>query len=180
MRLQSLTHLLEAVQAVARPRKVYLLGSGSLLAFHPELGEPGQPLDLTSDADVLLDPISDAMAETLQVAVGRDSAFMAETGYYADILRPTIVEALPAGWDSRVKPVPGLAQVFALDPYDLAVVKLLVGREKDMDLLRAMLRLRIIEPTRLRQHFQETPLGEREVFVAGRNLATLLGGQDSE
>ena len=99
---------------------------------------------------------------------------MAETGYYADILRPAIEETLPAGWQTRVHLVPGYEHVCALDCYDLGVVKLMIGREKDLNLLRALLRLRILEPQRLREHFQQTLLGEREVFAAGRNLAALL------
>lgn len=99
---------------------------------------------------------------------------MAENGYYADILRPAIAKTLPAGWESRLHPVAGYDNVFALDPYDLAVVKLMVGREKDLDLLRAMLRLKIVEPARLRQHYQQTPLGEREAVAAGRNLTLVL------
>ena len=85
-----------------------------------------------------------------------------------------MAETLPAGWESRLHPVPGFDNVFALDPYDLAVVKLMVGRAKDLDLLRALLRLGIIEPARLQQHYRQTPLGEREMISAGRNLTTLL------
>ena len=68
----------------------------------------------------------------------------------------------------------GYAHVFALDPYDLALVKLVLGREKDLELLRALLRLTILEPAKLRQHYQATPLGEREALSAGRNLHVLL------
>lgn len=50
----------------------------------------------------------------------------------------------------------------------------MVGREKDLDLLRAMLRLKIVEPELLRQHYQQTPLGEREAITAGRNLTRVL------
>ena len=64
--------------------------------------------------------------------------------------------------------------MFALDPYDLALVKLTVGRPKDLDLLRALLKLAIIEPARLRQHYHATPLGENEASVAGRNLGVVL------
>ncbi|MCI0535810.1 MAG: hypothetical protein L0Z50_11350 [Verrucomicrobiales bacterium] len=174
MRLQSLNHLIEIVRAVTRPKRVEILGSASLLPGHPELGVPGGPLERTTDADFLIDPISDALAESLQFAAGRDSAFMAENGYYADILRPEMAEALPAGWQSRLHSVPGYDNVFALDAYDLALVKLMVGREKDLDLLRAMLRLGIVEPARLRQHYQQTPLGEREAMDAGRNLNAVL------
>jgi hypothetical protein len=175
MRLQSLNHLVEVVHAVARPVRICVLGSASLLPDHPQLGNPGAPLELTTDADFLLDPVNEAIAESLQLAAGRDSAFMAQNGYYADILRPTIAETLPEGWESRLHAVAGYADVFALDVYDLALVKLLVGRQKDLDLLRALLTLGILEPARLQAHYQQTPLGERDAFAAGRNLTLLLG-----
>jgi hypothetical protein len=174
MRLQSLNHLIDVVLAVARPTSVRLLGSTSLLPAHPELGETGCPLEMTADADFLLDPSNEGIAESLQLAAGEDSAFMAEFGYYADILRPSIAEALPAGWDSRLHPISGYTNVFALDVYDLALVKLMIGREKDLDLLRTLLRMGILEPARLREHYRQCPLGEREAVVAGRNLAALL------
>jgi len=50
----------------------------------------------------------------------------------------------------------------------------MVGREKDLDLIRAMLRLKIVEPEKLREHYQRTPLGEREAVTAGRNLTLML------
>ena len=174
MRLQSLSHLIEVVRSVAQPGRVCVVGSASLLPVHPELGEVGHPLERTTDADFLLEPVNEAMAESLQLAAGRDSAFMGQYGYYADILRPVMAETLPAGWESRLHPVAGYDNVFALDPYDLAVVKLMVGRAKDLDLLRALLKLGILEPARLQQHYQQTPLGEREMITAGRNLTALL------
>jgi hypothetical protein len=174
MRLQSLKHLIDVVRAVAQPRVVQILGSASLLPLHPELDVAGSALELTTDADFLLDPSSEAMAESLQFAAGRDSAFMSQNGYYLDILRPTIAETLPAGWESRLHPVAGYDNVFALDVYDLALVKLMVGRQKDLELLRALFKLRIVRPERLRDHYQEIPLGEKEAIAAGRNLASLL------
>lgn len=167
-------HLIEVLQAVARPNAIRILGSSSLLPEHPELGEKGCLLELTTDADFLLDPSNEAIAESLLLATGKDSAFMAQFGYYADILRPTIGEAIPAGWESRLHPVAGYTNVFALDIYDLALVKLMVGREKDLGLLRGLLQMNLIEPTKLRQHYQNCPLGEREAVAAGRNLNVIL------
>lgn len=166
--------MIEVVRAVARPARISVLGSASLLPSHEVLNGADSPLELTTDADFLLEPVNDALAESLQLAAGRDSAFMAEYGYYADILRPEMTETLPAGWATRLHPVAGYDNVFALDAYDLAVVKLMVGRAKDLDLLRALLRLEIIEPARLRHHYQATPLGEREASTAGHNLTLLL------
>ena len=56
----------------------------------------------------------------------------------------------------------------------------MVGREKDLNLLRALFRLGIIEPARVREHYRQCPLGEREAVDAGRNLTKLLKemGQD--
>jgi hypothetical protein len=146
----------------------------------PQLGDPGQPLEVSLDADLLLDPIDQMTADMLAEAIGNESLFEKRNGYYADILRPVIAEALPAGWETRLHPVAGYTNVFALDVYDLALVKLMVGREKDLNLLRALFGLGIIEPARLREHYRRCPLGEREALDAGRNLTKLLRemGQD--
>jgi hypothetical protein len=110
----------------------------------------------------------------LQEAVGEEGAFMQRFGYHADILRPTFTDSLPEGWESRLNSVPDHDNVFTLDPYDLALVKLTIGRLKDLDLVRAMLRLGIVEPERLRAHYQQVLLGENEAATAGRNLTLLL------
>lgn len=167
--------LLDAVLGLAKPERINVLGSSSLLADHPVLGEPGQPLETSYDADRLLVPVDDEVAAILAEAVGQQSLFAKRNGCYADILRPALAEPLPAGWESRLHPVAGYRNVFALDPYDLAVVKLMVGREKDLNLLRALLRRGILEPQRLREHYQRTPLGERQMSPAGRHLQMLLG-----
>jgi hypothetical protein len=99
MRLPFLKHLLDSVGALARPRQMYVLGSSSLLPAHPELGGAGQPLEVSLDADLLLLPVHQALADLLKDAVGRDSLFEQRHGYYVDILRPAIVETLPAGWE---------------------------------------------------------------------------------
>jgi hypothetical protein len=70
--------------------------------------------------------------------------------------------------------VAGFNNVFALDLYDLALVKLEVGRQKDFELLRALLKLGLLDPQRVRDHYHQTPLGEKEALTAGRNLQWLL------
>ena len=130
-----------------------MLGSNSVLPGHPELGGAGQPLEVSPDADLLLLPVDQVLADLLKDAVGHDSLFEQRHGYYADILRPEIVETLPVGWESRLHPVVGYGNVFALDVYDLALVKLVVGRPKDLELLRALLKLGIMEASRLRAHY---------------------------
>ncbi|MEI8312822.1 MAG: DUF6036 family nucleotidyltransferase [Verrucomicrobiota bacterium] len=172
MRIHALNHLVEAARALGESRKVIVLGSASVLASFPEVGEQGL-LDSTFDGDLLLDPISKEIASYLTESLGQGSLFRAQKGYHADILHPAIVESLPPGWEDRLVRLEGFDNVFALDPYDLAAVKLAVGREKDVALVRGLLGLGKISLEKLRARLNSMPLGEKEMFRAGRNLAAL-------
>jgi hypothetical protein len=175
MRIFALTHLVESTRALAQSRKITVLGSSSLLASFPELGELAL-LENTYDADLLLDPVSKEIAAFLAEAIGRESLFHSEKGYHVDILHPTIVESLPPGWEGRQVPMAGFTNVFALDPYDLAATKLVIGREKDIALVRGLLTLGKISLDLLRARLNTMPLGEKEMFRAGRNLGIVAKG----
>ena len=54
MRLRSLNQLLEATRALARPERIVIMGSSSLLPIYPDLGKRGQPLETSFDSDLLL------------------------------------------------------------------------------------------------------------------------------
>lgn len=171
MRLPALKHLVESVRALGQSHMVTVLGSASLLVSFPELGGL---LENTYDCDLLLDPINREIAGYLAEAVGQGSLFRAQHGCHADILHPTIVESLPPGWEKRLVAMQGFENVFALDPYDLAAVKVIVGREKDIALVRGLLALEKISADKLRERLHAMPLGEKEMFRAGRNFAALI------
>ncbi len=116
MRLSALKHLLEATQALGHPQRIRVLGSSALLASFPELGEPGQPLEISFDADLLIEPCDPQLAAMLHEAVGEGSLFAQRTGYHADFLRPEILETLPAGWESAVVSLAGLANASVPSP----------------------------------------------------------------
>ena len=95
MRLPFLKHLLDSVSALARPQRIVILGSSSLLPNYPDLGDPGQPLEISLDADFLLEPVDQRIADLLKDAVGHESVFEEHHGYYADILRPvTLIQMI--------------------------------------------------------------------------------------
>ncbi len=173
MRFLSLIHLLEATLALSRPDRIYLLGSASLLASFPELGDLPSPLENTYDAHILLDPISKVMAALLGEAIGIRSLFRQTHGYHADILLPSVTDPFPPGWKDRLVPLDGFANVWAIDPHDLGMVKLCVGREKDVELVRALLEMKKLDCAKLRERFAILPLGEKELFRAGRNLGSV-------
>jgi hypothetical protein len=179
MRVRSLNHLLKELRAWDAKRKIVVLGSSSLLTFHPELGEPGGPLDLTYDADFFLEDVNKEIALSLGQVLGENKAFHLEFGYHADILHPSIVETLPPGWEERLVAVRGFDNVFALEPLDLAVVKVVVGREKDLALVRRLLELGKIGVAELKDRWGTMALGEREMFRSGRNLAEVTEGLEA-
>ena len=142
-----------------------MLGSSALLASFPDLGEAGGPLELSFDADLLIEPCDEQLAAMLHEAVGEGSLFASRTGYHADILRPEVLKTLPPGWESRLVEL-GEAKtcaLAALSPEDLVVVKLLAGRPKDLELCRALVRRRLITASAVRQRLDETPLPEQEI-----------------
>lgn len=161
MRLPALKHLLGAVQSLARPERIYVLGSSALLASFPELGEASGPLELSFDADLLVEPCDEQLAAMLHEAVGEGSLFAQRTGYNADILRPEIIATLPPGWESRLIRLD--ATNAALSPEDLLVVKLRAGRAKDLELCRTLVDSRRVSAAALRQRLEQTPLDEREI-----------------
>jgi len=177
MLIQSLEHLARSALALAQSRKIYVLGSSSILASFPELGEAGL-LDKTFDADFLLDPVNKGISDLLKEAIGEGSLFEKEKGYHADILHPSIVETLPPGWEERLVTVVGFENVFALEPLDLAAVKLVVGREKDLALVRRLLELGKISARDLSARWRSMGLGEREMFRSGRNLVEVAEGHE--
>jgi hypothetical protein len=179
MLFQSLEHLAKAALVLAQSEKIFVLGSSSILASFPELGEAGL-LDNTFDADFLLAPVSKGIFNLLKESIGEGSLFEKEKGYYADILHPSIVETLPPGWEGRLVAVAGFENVFALESVDLAAVKVVVGREKDLALVRRLLELGKIGVGELKERWGTMKLGEREMFRSGRNLTLLLEGFEGE
>jgi hypothetical protein len=173
--LRSLVHLIGAVKALVEPESLTVLGSSSLLALDGTLGDEGQPLEITMDADLLILPCDQGAVDVLHEAVGEDSLFHREYGVYADILRPDIEETLPSGWRDRTIAMPGVPGVRCLEVVDLALVKLALGREKDVALVRALIRKGLITVQIIRDRYQQVSLDESRLFAIGRRLHDLQG-----
>lgn len=177
MRLPSLKHLIESTVALSRCERVRVLGSSALLASFPDLGDAGQPLELSFDADLLIEPCDEQMAAMLHEAVGEGSLFAQRTGFHADFMRPEITETLSPGWNGRVVSLQMPGDIAALALVDLAVVKLRVGRPKDLELCQHLLKSgRITAPT-IRERLDATPLSEASPEVATESGLNHPGGK---
>lgn len=154
MNLRSLQHLARAAEALADDCEILVLGSASLLASYPELGDATGPLASTFDADLCPQPFDAETGKILEEALGEAHAFHARHGYHADILRDSVLETLPDGWRERLLPVPDCPRALALEPHDLAAVKLAVGRPKDLALLKLLHESDFIQPATLRRRLE--------------------------
>lgn len=173
MRFLSLIHLAKTTLTMSAKERMVVLGSSSLLCFDSNLGEPGQPLETSIDADFMIEGCDEELAKMLIDALGDDSLFGDRQGYYADILRPEIVERLPRGWEERLAPLPGCEGVFCIEPHDLAVAKLQAGRPKDIDLLVALIQKGMLTGDTIYERLHETRMQEKMIIFAHGNLRTV-------
>lgn len=138
MTLSALQHIIRSAAALAEDRHFFVLGSASLLASFPELSASSSPLAATYDADLCPEPFDELTGLMLDEALGDQRAYYRRHGYHADILNDSVFQTLPKGWRNRLVAIPDCPQAHALNPCDLAAVKLLVGRPKDLALLKIL------------------------------------------
>lgn len=170
MTLTALQHLIRAAQALAENRHILVLGSASLLASFPELSAPDSPLASTYDADLCPEPFDELTGRMLDEALGESRAYYQLHGYHADILRDSIFETFPAGWRDRLVAVPGTANAHALAPQDLAAIKLLIGRPKDLTLVQSLYAAGHLQPDLVRQSLDAITKSDRDLVRCSQNF----------
>ena len=181
MNRASLEELLRAAAEMVEFERICIIGSASLLVDYPSLGEQGQPLAASLDADFVLLPEDAEKARILLARLGRGRTFASEKGFHADILRPDITELFPPGWEERLEPMPGFDGVFFLEAADLAVAKLHAGRPKDVEVLVHLLKEGLLDADVVRARLDATPLREKDIVklyaVWERVLRGVLAGE---
>jgi len=138
MNRAALEHILRAAAAVANEHEIVVIGSQAVLGQFPNAPEA---LLVSIEADVFPRHAPDKSA-LIDGAIGELSMFHQTFGYYAHGVDDTTA-TLPAGWVERLVPIcnenTAGATGWCLDVHDLAVSKLVAGRDKDMDFLRVLL-----------------------------------------
>lgn len=158
MRRHELEHLIRAAGAITGAGEIVVIGSQSILG-----ARPNAPASLlrSSEADLftLRDPKD---ADLIDGSIGEGSPFHETFGYYAQgVWEDTAV--LPEGWKDRLVSISNenTRGVVArcLEPHDLAVAKLVAGREKDIDFLIEMARHRMLDEETMLQRIACLPAG---------------------
>jgi hypothetical protein len=105
-------------------------------------------------------------------AMGSGSLYDGRFGCHVDLMRAELLATLPAGWQARLVAM-DLPDCQALAPADVAAVKCWVGRDKDLQVVGALLTLGVVEVDALRESVAALPVSERELRVAMQRLTAM-------
>ncbi len=156
MTRQQLEHIIRAAAGTANVRDVVVIGSQSILGSYPDA-----PPELTQSMEADVFP-KDAPERAIVIdgAIGEESLFHQTFGYYAHGVGETTA-ILPDGWRDRLVKVESASTAGAvgwcLEVHDLAVSKLVAGREKDLDFVRAMIRANLASTEQIGNRLAHTP-----------------------
>jgi hypothetical protein len=158
MKKQQVDHVLRAAGRITGEKQFIIIGSQSLHGKHPDMAD-----DIVRSAEVDLIAKHDASRTEWLNAIGQDSKFHEEFGYYADPVDESTA-TLPKGWKGRLVNLPagdtdGVAGL-CLDPHDLAIAKYVAGRKKDAVFTRELASRGIVSNDRLLALLEQTPVSD--------------------
>lgn len=172
MNRSQLEHVIRAASSIADDPEIVIVGSQAILGCYPRAPAA---LCVSEDADVYPRNHPER-AELVDGAIGELSAFHDTFGYYAHGVGPETA-VLPAGWESRLVRIasPGTAGAvgLCLHPSDLALSKLVAGREKDLEYLRLLVSNDLVRVADLLPLVESTPVEESVRDLMRARLASL-------
>ena len=137
MKRHQLEHIIRAASTIADDDEIVIVGSQSILGAYAQAPEE---LLVSEEADVYPRHYPDR-ADLIDGSIGELSPFHDTFGYYAQGVSPTTA-VLPADWERRLIAIKTPATLGAtgwcLEPHDLALSKLVAGREKDLAFVAVM------------------------------------------
>jgi hypothetical protein len=158
MKKRQLDHVLRAAGRITREKEFIIIGSQSLHGSFPDL-----PDALLQSAEVDLIAHGDETRTEWLNAIGQDSEFHQQFGYYADPVEEGTA-TLPSGWKTRlVELAPGDTEGvrgLCLEPHDLAIAKYVAGRDKDREFNRGLVRRGFLNREQLLDLLEQTPVSE--------------------
>lgn len=160
MKKHQLDHLLRAAGRITGTKQFIVIGSQSLHGKFPDLAD-----ELVQSAEA--DLIAKGKIERTEWlnAIGQDSPFHEQFGYYADPVEEGTA-VLPEGWKARlVNLAPGDTEgvrALCLEPHDLAIAEYVAARDKDRAFNRELVRRGIVSRERLFALLEKTPITASE------------------
>jgi hypothetical protein len=186
MRRYQLNHAIRTACQIIDRAEVIVVGSQAILGSYPE---DQLPTIATASIEVDILPIADtdeetaALADAIEGVAGELSPFEDLQGFSIDGVDLS-TPALPAGWRDRLVEVKNAETAatdgepvftgWCLNKEDLCVAKLCAFREKDLNFVRALIEMRLVDRDVIAARLQQLPESRQAAAEnAKRWLATL-------
>src|SRR5882762_10677594 len=158
MKKRQVDHVLRSAGRITGEKQFVIVGSQALHGKFPDLAD-----EIVRSAEVDLIAKKNVARTDWLNAIGQDSSFHEQFGYYADPVDENTA-TLPRGWRGRLVNLPpgdtdGVTGL-CLDPHDLAIAKYAARREKDLIFTRELAQRGIVSQERLLSLLDQTPVGE--------------------
>ncbi len=154
MQRKELEHVIRAAGSIAEADELIILGSMAILGAYPDAPEE---LLISREVDTYPAAVPER-ADLIDGSIGELSPFHEQFGYYAHGVGPETA-VLPAGWKERLVVVfnenTGGITDLCLHPADLAISKMIAGREKDLDYVGILLKQGLVDEDEIRSLLQE-------------------------
>jgi hypothetical protein len=175
MQRQQLEHILRAAAGITGADRFVIVGSQSILGQFPNA-----PHELLRSVEADLYSLRNPQDSNLiDGSIGEGSPFHQTFGYHAHgVDEKTAV--LPKGWKDRLieirTPSTGSAIGLCLEVHDLAVSKLVAGRDNDIRFVAGLLRHHLAQRDVIRQRLLEIQLDDRLREACDARLDKAVGG----
>lgn len=135
MNLDALFHLFREAKALSGHQDYVVIGSLSVLGLEESFAIP-EAMTMSNDVDCYTKSGPERITDVVK-ALGENSPFHAEHGFYLDAISP-LLPSLPDGWEDRLMKMErdGLRAWF-LDPNDAALSKYARGEPRDRRWIQA-------------------------------------------
>ncbi len=154
MNRKQLEHVLRAVKDVVEIREFIIVGSQSILGKYPNANP-----DLLQSMEIDIYPKDfGAFPCDIQGVFGEKSQFHDTHGFWVDGV-DSDTSTLPIGWQNRLIKVQNEntdgAVGYCLNPNDLAIAKIVAGREKDLTFITVAIRDNLMNPRIIKARLYE-------------------------
>ncbi len=175
MKRYELEHIIRAIGAITQYNEFVIIGSQAILANYPDA-----PDELTVSQEVDTYPLENPdIADLIDGSIGELSPFHEQFGYYAHGIGPNTA-SLAKNWRDRAAEICNentrFVKGICLSPVDIAISKLIAGREKDFSYVTYMLQSGMISFSEIEKLTDE--LRKTEVEILKRNLGIIGARSD--
>jgi len=172
MQRPQLEHVIRAAAGITGATEIVVIGSQAVLGQFPDAPDD---LLVSIEADVFTFR-NPGDADLIEGSIGEGSPFHQTFGYYAHgVAEETAV--LPANWKERLIKVrnanTGDGCGLCLEVHDLAVAKLVAGREKDCSFVAALLRHKLADASVIESRLRQSPVSGGRLELALTRLKRL-------